>query len=125
MIRSSMLFLPAALAAPLLILAGCVQPEETAVNPDADSNPVITSLVAEPDQISVGQSSTITVAATHPQGKPLTFRWGASTGDIIGSGPSVRYTASFCCAGPNYVTVTVLDNAGGSATKNVDILIYY
>jgi hypothetical protein len=113
------------LGVPLVVLLGCVQPEETGVNPDADSNPVIKTLTAEPDQISVGQSSTITVTASHPQGKPLTYRWGASTGDIIGSGPSVRYTASFCCAGPNYVTVTVLDNTGGSATTNVDVFIYY
>ncbi len=115
----------AALTAPLCILVSCVQPEETAVNADADSNPVIVSLTADPPEISVGQSSTITVDASHPQGKPLTYRWGATTGDIIGSGPSIRFSASFCCAGPNYVTVTVLDNAGGSSMQNVDVFIYY
>jgi len=115
----------AALLAPLVVLAGCVQPEDTGVNPAANSNPIIENLTAEPPVLFVGESSTLTVMATHPQGKPLTYRWGASTGDIIGSGPSVRFTASFCCAGPNYVTVTVLDNAGGSATKTVDVMIYY
>ena len=115
----------AALLAPLFFFTGCVQPEETGVNPSPNSNPVIESLMVEPSMLSVGQSSTVTVVASHPQGKPLTYRWGASTGDIIGSGPSVRYTASFCCAGPNYVTVTVLDNSGGSATKSIDIFIYY
>ena len=115
----------AALLAPLAVWVGCVQPEDTGVNPAANSNPVIESLTAEPPVLSVGESSTLRVVASHPQGKPLTYRWGASTGDIIGSGPSVRFTASFCCAGPNYVTVTVLDNAGGSATKTVDVLIYY
>jgi hypothetical protein len=114
----------AALLAPLVVLTGCVHPEETPVNSDPNSNPVIQSLVAEPAEIVVGQSASITVVATHPQGKPLTYRWGASTGDIIGNGVSVRYTASFCCTGPNYVTVTVLDNAGGSATRNVDVFIY-
>jgi len=115
----------AALLAPLAILAGCVHPEDTGVNPDANSNPVIQTLTADPPQISVGESSTITVVSSHPQGKPLTYRWGASTGDIIGSGSSIRFTASFCCAGPNLVTVTVFDNTGGSATKSVDVLIYY
>ena len=114
----------AALLAPLFF-SGCVQPEETGVNSAPNSNPVIESLTVEPSMLSVGQSSTVTVVASHPQGKPLTYRWGASTGDIIGSGTSVRYTASFCCAGPNYVTVTVLDNTGGSATKNIDVFIYY
>ena len=116
--------LTAALLAPLVFLAGCVHPEDTSVSSDPNGNPVIVSLLADPAGFSVGQSSTITVAASHPQGKPLTYRWGASTGDIIGSGPSVRFTASFCCAGPNYVTVTVYDNTGGSATKSVDVLIY-
>ena len=118
-------FVTAALLAPLAVLAGCVHPEDTGVNPDANSNPLIETLTADPSQISVGESSTITVVSSHPQGKPLTYRWGASTGDIIGSWESVRFTASFCCAGPNYVTVTVLDNAGGSATRSVDVLIYY
>ena len=111
--------------APLFVLASCVHPEETGVNPDAAANPVIVTLSADPTAISVGQSSTITVVANHPQGKPLSYRWGATTGDIIGSGESVRFSASFCCAGPNYVTVTVVDNAGGSATKNVDVFIFY
>jgi hypothetical protein len=120
-----LVFTCAALLAPLVIFVGCVHPEDTGTNADPGSNPVIESLTAEPTSLEVGQTSTITVAATHPQGKPLTYRWGASTGDIIGSGPSVRYTASFCCAGPNYVTVTVFDNVGGSATKMVDVFIYY
>ena len=111
--------------APLFVLSSCIHPEEAAVNPDAGANPVIVSLVAEPPEISVGQSSTISVVASHPQGKPLTYRWGATTGDIIGSGPSVRFSASFCCTGPNYVTVTVLDNVGGSTMQNVDVFIYY
>ena len=115
----------AALMAPLFIFMGCAHPEETGVNPAPNSNPVIESLTVDPTMVSVGQSSTVTVVASHPQGKPLSYRWGASTGDIIGSGSSVRYTASFCCAGPNYVTVTVLDNSGGSATKSVDIFIYF
>ena len=114
----------AALMAPLFILTSCIQPEETPVSADG-SNPVIVSITADPPEISVGQSSTVTVVATHPLGKPLTYRWGATTGDIIGSGPSVRFSASFCCAGPNYVTVTVLDNAGGSSMQDVDVFIYY
>ena len=118
-------WLKAALTAPFFFFASCVQPEEASVNPDTDSNPVIVSITADPPEISVGQSSTVTVIANHPQGKPLTYRWGATTGDIIGSGASVRFSASFCCTGPNYVTVTVLDNAGGSSTQNVDVFIYY
>ncbi|MDH4070188.1 MAG: hypothetical protein OEV30_07170 [Ignavibacteria bacterium] len=115
----------AALLVPLFLLVSCVQPEDALVSSDPNGNPVIQALVADPPEVSIGQSITVTVTATHPGGKPLTYRWGATTGDIIGSGPSVRYSASFCCAGQNYVTVTVLDNAGGSATQDVGVFIYF
>lgn len=115
----------AALIVPLFLIASCVQPEAALVNPDPNGNPIIESLVVDPPEVSIGQSSTVTVTASHPGGKPLTYRWGATTGDIIGSGVSVRYSASFCCAGQNYVTVTVLDNAGGSATQDVGVFIYF
>lgn len=109
----------------LIVFAGCVQPPEPAANAAGNRNPVIARLVADPPVINVGSSSNITVEATDPDNNLLTYRWSASTGDIIGEGPSVRFTASFCCRGPNLVKVTVNDNAGGSTTQSVDVFINY
>ncbi|MEK9139372.1 MAG: hypothetical protein AAB393_19820, partial [Bacteroidota bacterium] len=78
-----------------------------------------------PPAIPIGASSTITVVASDPDNHPLAYTWRASTGDIIGEGSSVRFSASFCCAGPNLVWVTVKDNAGGETTQSVDIFIFY
>lgn len=110
---------------PALVMAGCVQPTSGDGGSPGNRNPIIQSLTADPAAIDVGSSSTITVVATDPDNQPLTYRWSASTGDIIGEGASVRFSASFCCRGPNYVEVTVKDNAGGSATQRVDVFINY
>ena len=109
----------------MVLVIGCAQPPEDPTSSGDNQNPIIQSLTADPAQLPVGASSNVTVVATDPDGQPLTYRWRASTGDIIGEGPTVRYTASFCCAGPNLISVTVKDNAGGSATQNVDIFIFY
>jgi len=109
----------------ILLSFSCVQPPDDAVSASGNRPPVIQSLAADPARFPVGASSTVTVTATDPDNQPLTYRWRASTGDIIGEGPTVRYTASFCCAGPNFVQVTVKDNAGGETTQNLDIFIEY
>ncbi len=111
---------------PLSLLAlSCVQPTADAVNSAGNRITVIQSLIADPPAINVGSSSTVTVNATDPDNQPLTYKWSASTGDIIGEGASVRFSASFCCRGPNFVKVTVRDNAGGSTTQSVDVFINY
>ena len=110
------------LVSPLL---GCVQPQSDPVNASGNRNPAIQSLVADPAVFDVGASSSVTVTAVDPDNQPLSYRWTASTGDIIGEGATVLYTASFCCAGPNVISVTVKDNAGGSTTQTVDIFINY
>ena len=103
----------------------CVQPLGDPVNANGNRSPVIQNLVADPAVFDVGASSNVTVTATDPDNQPLTYHWTASTGDIIGEGPTVLYTASFCCAGPNLIWVTVKDNAGGSVKQSLDIFINY
>ena len=114
-----------AITSMLIVFADCAQPPEPTANAGGNRNPDIRSLTADPPAVNVGSSSNITVDATDPDNNPLTYQWSASTGDIIGKGPSIRFTASFCCRGPNFVKVTVKDNAGGSATQSVDVFINY
>ena len=105
--------------------SGCVQPPDDPVSAGGNRPPIINRLTATPSQIPVGESSSIRCEATDPDNSPLTYRWWASTGDIIGEGKEVRFSASFCCAGPNFVEVTVKDNAGGSVTQRIDVFIFY
>lgn len=107
--------------AAVAMIMGCVQPQPTESSSAGNQNPIIRSLVANPQIISVGTSCTLSVDAVDPDSDPLTYEWNASAGDIIGQGASVRYTASFCCTGSNRISVTVKDNRGGSATANIDV----
>jgi hypothetical protein len=115
-VRLVSLFLP-------VIWAGCVQPQPTESTSAGNQNPIIRNLTADPPIISVGSSCTLTADALDPDGDPLTYQWYASAGDIIGQGPSVRYTASFCCTGSNRITVTVKDNRGGSTTRSIEVAV--
>ena len=90
-----------------MVSLSCVQPLSDPVNANGNRNPLIQSIVADPAVFDVGASATVTVTATDPDKQPLTYHWMASTGDIIGEGATVLYTASFCCAGPNLFSVTV------------------
>lgn len=117
--------LPALLCTGVLLATGCVQPVDEGGGKAGNRPPIITAMTASPPEVLVGNTSVVAVTATDPDNDPLTYSWSASTGDIIGEGPSVRFSASFCCAGPNVVRVTVRDNAGGSASFLVDVLISY
>ncbi len=105
------------------VFLSCVQPPSD--EGGSSGNLRIQSLTADPPVIDVGYTSTITVVATDRENRPLTYRWSASTGDIIGEGASVRFSASLCCRGPNYIQVTVKNNVGGSTTQLVDVFINY
>lgn len=113
------------LIALMLVLAGCAQPPDGPAGTEGNRNPVIQSLSVDPFQIVVGTTATLTVVAIDPDNNPLTFRWSASTGDIIGDGATVRFTASYCCVGLNLVQVTVRDNAGGETSQSADVYISY
>lgn len=106
-----------------IVTTGCVQPLPTDSSSLENRSPIIRSLRADPPSIAVGSICTLTVEADDPEGDAITYAWYASAGDIIGQGPSVRYTASFCCTGSNKVTVTVTDERGASSSKSIDVYV--
>jgi hypothetical protein len=67
--------------------------------------PPVVSCSANPTTIAIGESSTITMTASDPQGWPLTYSWSATGGQLSGSGTSARLTATNADAG-NTITVT-------------------
>jgi len=88
----------------------------------ANSNPVINSLTAAAQAVWRSGSTQITVAASDPDGDPLTYTWSASGGTISGAGTSVLFTAP-ASGGQFTVTVTVRDDSGGQATRNITITV--
>jgi hypothetical protein len=105
-------------------LGGCIQPVDEGGGTGGNRDPVIRSLEADPIGIGTGGLTTITVVADDPDNQALTYSWSATSGDFLGDGASVRYTASYCCVGVNQIRVTVRDNAGGSTSREIPISVY-
>jgi opacity protein-like surface antigen len=63
------------------------------------------SCSANPTTIAIGESSTVTMTATDPQGWPMTYSWSNNGGTLSGSGTSATVTATNADAG-NTITVT-------------------
>ncbi|MBU2584259.1 MAG: hypothetical protein KKH32_02895 [Bacteroidetes bacterium] len=106
-----------------VLFAGCVEPL-TSEGASGDNNPpIINSLISDKLVIRVGETAKLTVDATDAEGDALTYSWFALLGDIIGNGSTVRYSASYCCAGINDITVTVKDSRGASASKTITLYV--
>ena len=67
--------------------------------------PPVVSCSANPTTIAIGESSTITMTASDPQGWPMTYSWSATGGQLSGSGTTATLTATNTDAG-NTITVT-------------------
>src|SRR5271157_2890673 len=67
--------------------------------------PPTASCSASPTAIAINQSSTITITASSPESRPLTYKWTSTGGQLSGSGTSATLTATNADAG-NTITVT-------------------
>lgn len=105
------------------LFSSCVQPVEPEEGSGNNNPPVIYSFTAEQLALSVGQTTALKVEASDPNGDKLTYNWYVLLGDIIGDGPKVLYSAAYCCAGINQITVTVKDSKGASASKSLNIFV--
>ncbi len=71
------------------------------------------SCSANPTTIGTNQSSSITMMASDPDGRPLTYSWSASSGQLSGSGTNVTLTPANTDAG---TTITVTGTASDDRT---------
>lgn len=79
------------------------------------------------DKSSVMEGSTdyvtATVAATDANGRPLNYSWTASGGNIVGTGPYVRWDPSGAAAGNYALTVRVDNSAGKGASCSSSVAV--
>jgi len=114
----------------MLLLAGILgsscaapaAPPPTPVPQATNQIPVISSVSANPTQIVVGQSATITAVAGDPDDDPISYNWSASQGTISGTGKQVTWTSSDQ-SGSISIGLTVSDNRGGQATSSVTVAV--
>ena len=109
----------ASMCVAVLGLAAC------GVDPVAPENqvPVVTSVIAGPNAIYLGDACTVTCVAADPDGDPLTFEWAASQGRVAGGGREVSYTPTSCCLGGNPVIVIVRDGRGGETRAEAFVAV--
>ena len=101
--------------------AACGQ-EPTPTIPAGNQPPVISSLIAQSQQLYPSGNTEIQGIAQDADDDQLNFTWAATGGNFSGTGPIVTWQAP-----PNYgtytITVTVDDGKGGSAQRSVDITV--
>ena len=82
---------------------------------ESNSNPVVQSVLVNPNTVAAGGTVTVTVTATDADNDALTYVYLPTGGAINGTGASVTWTVPNT-AGAYSVNVTVTDGKGGTAT---------
>ena len=105
------------LLAVTLMLSNC---SDDVMEPQPNQSPQITSVTAAPLSLAPGQTATVTVVASDPDGDNLSYSYTAVGGTVTGNTATALFTA-----GPNAgnaaVTVLVSDGQGGSVNGSVSL----
>jgi len=83
--------------------------------------PQIASISATPQPVAVGDTATLSVNASDPNGDALTYIWDFGDNTPSGNGPSVPHV--YTAAGSYTATVTVSDGNGGSTQRTVQVIV--
>ena len=96
------------------------------VDGDPNNNvPVINNIVLDADSVKLGNELRIQVIANDPDGDSLLFSWIPGVGQIQGSGADVVWIAPSSpeMVGEQRVSVIVDDNRGGTAAKQIKLIV--
>jgi len=106
----------------LSLLLGFSCSKKNVVEPDPNSNPVVSSVVASPQMLAPGQTATISVTANDADGDNLSYSFTATGGSVTGNGATATFTAG-SNPGSASVAVNVSDGNGGVATGSTPLSI--
>ena len=87
----------------------------------SNQSPQISSLIADPNSILPGSSTTITVIATDPDGDKISYSWSGGEGEVTGVGNKVTWKAPRR-SGTFDVTVVISDGEGGKTIGTVPVV---
>ena len=115
----------AVLAVVAMLGSACGPKEEPTVTPPMPTGnqpPVISSLVAQSQQLYPSGSTEIQCVAQDADGDQLDFKWACTGGSFTGAGPTVIWQAPGSY-GTYDITVTVEDLKGGSAQASLTMTV--
>jgi len=85
--------------------------------PEINAEPIVHSITATPDDIDLGDTSTITIDAEDPEGEALSYEWTPPFGYMEGTGASVIWVSTdVCCLAWYDVQVVVSDGCTSTWT---------
>lgn len=85
--------------------------------------PVIADLNLSSSVANVGQSVTLGIDASDPQGNPMTYNIDWGDGQSVTAGAATSYSHSYAAAGIYYVNVEAVDNFGNKDTKVIQMVV--
>lgn len=85
-------------------------------------SPVISSLIAQPSILEVGQQSRLTCYAADQEGDALFYDWHSNKGLLLGTGATVTWQAPHQ-PGDYFISCEVIDNRGGEDNRAVRIQV--
>jgi len=113
---------PAPTPAPAPAPAPAPTPTPPPAPPTGNQPPDIVSLTAEPEKVDPGGTSTITCAATDPDGDTLSYSWSVTGGTFSRREEVILWEAPEA-DGEFVISVTVKDGKGGIAEKQLTIIV--
>jgi outer membrane protein OmpA-like peptidoglycan-associated protein len=84
-------------------------------------NPPTASCSANPNNVQIGEAVNLTVQASSPDGRPLTYQWTTTSGSIVGTGNAVRLDTTGASPGTITARAEVRDDRGLSANCTASI----
>ncbi|MEE9554697.1 MAG: hypothetical protein V3W18_10410 [candidate division Zixibacteria bacterium] len=106
----------------VISMAGC--DNKGGISDDLTTNkaPVILSVVAEPETLGIGGTTSIVVNATDPENDPLFYGWRVSLGSIVGNGPTAIWRAP-AGSGEYLVSVFVEDDRFAAVNTTIPVWV--
>lgn len=84
----------------------------------SNSAPVISSVTVTPNPVQTGSTAALNIAASDPDGDPLTYTWLVLNGTISGSGASVTYNTPSVLVDSSYNLTVFADDGHGHNTQD-------
>jgi outer membrane protein OmpA-like peptidoglycan-associated protein len=84
-------------------------------------NPPTATCSANPTSVQIGEAVNLTVQASSPDGRPLTYQWTTTGGSIVGTGAAVRLDTTSASPGTITARAVVTDDRGLDASCSVNV----